>query len=221
MLQKVNRSPVLSIENVQQAPTLQSCLRTLFGDRDTADVTMIVSENCDQLHAHKCILMCRSVVFKAMLSTPMQESATNKIVIPDCPTIVMKELLHYVYTGELNDKEILDHIALPLFGVAMKYELLGLVATCEDFLTRQLRDDNMLSVLNCADAYNAQHLKSIALQYIAQHPQTYQQRDDLPLFLHAQLREEVDQAIEQQQSITQTPHKKTVANNFNGMCIIN
>jgi hypothetical protein len=54
---------------------------------------------------HKTILIARSEVFAAMLtSSRNQETKTNRSIIPDVKPKVFKGLLHYLYTGEVSSR---------------------------------------------------------------------------------------------------------------------
>ena len=50
---------------------------------------------------HRCVLMARSPVFKAMLSHNMMESLNGRIIIPDFSLTVVRIMLHFIYSGEL------------------------------------------------------------------------------------------------------------------------
>jgi len=114
--------------------------------------------------------MTRSPVFKAMLTHNMIESQTGEIQIDDrdFSLTAVKELLHYMYTGELTDIHILDdeQTVGSILAVALKYQVGGLVAVCEAHLTARLNEENAADLLIIADGLNAHKLKEKTLQFI-------------------------------------------------------
>jgi hypothetical protein len=59
----------------------------------------------------------RSIVFKAMFSNEMKESATNKVKIDDFDFKTVQELLRFIYCEKVED---LKEVALNLLQAADK-----------------------------------------------------------------------------------------------------
>jgi speckle-type POZ protein len=140
------------------------------------DIEFIVGPDEERVPAHKCILMARSPVFFAMFSHGMEEEKKGEVHILEFEPIVIKELLHYIYTGHrsncTNSHASNINIDVPieqLFLAATKYQVLGLVELCEEIFVAQLSNETVLGLLQVADTYNAQFLKGKCLQYIANH----------------------------------------------------
>eukprot|EP01036_Dinobryon_divergens_P029825 gene29825-38980_t len=118
---------------------------------------------------HRCVLMARSPVFKAMLSHNMMESLNGEIFIPDFSLTVVKIMLHFIYSGELPDPKVLEEHGEALLAVALKYQVAGLIQLCEAHFSAQLSEDNVVELLLLADGINSIRLKEKALQLIALH----------------------------------------------------
>ena len=99
------------------------------------------------LMAHKSILAARSPVFRAMLTTGMKEAATNSVEVPDFCSKTMRELLRFIYCGEIEIPEG----ATDLIFAAEKYEVLELKEICIDRLISDLSDENVIETLIIAD----------------------------------------------------------------------
>jgi speckle-type POZ protein len=100
------------------------------------------------LKAHKAILIARSSVFHKMLTTDMTEAATNSVDIPDINSKTMRELLHFMYSGEVEN---LDEIANDLIFAAEKYEIKQLKVLCIDQIITKLTEENVVDALIIAD----------------------------------------------------------------------
>jgi hypothetical protein len=145
--------------------TLERSMFELLHFPTHSDVSFVVGDERMVIPAHKCILMTRSPVFYAMFSHAMQEELSGSVCVPDIPVPVMREVLHYTYTGRRADTEISP---LELFHAAVKYQIPGLIAECERHFLARMNDDTVVGLLEMADAVGAQHLKVSCMQYIAQ-----------------------------------------------------
>jgi hypothetical protein len=88
---------------------------------------------------HKVILVANSEVFSAMMrhkSTP--EFRENRLIIKDSPGIVVRHMIHYMYTGQISDDFYLETDALPLFAIAHKYHMKPLMDFIEQLLIDRL-----------------------------------------------------------------------------------
>lgn len=112
-----------------------------------SDFKLIMNDN-KTLKAHKAILSARSPVFFSMLTNEMQEANNNQVEIPDFDYETMKELLRFVYCGELQN---LDEVATDLIFAAEKYEITQLKDTCASHIISRLSIDNVIEALIIAD----------------------------------------------------------------------
>lgn len=149
--------------------SLEQSMLQLLQQPVHSDVSFLLGadgEPPEVIPAHKCVLLARSPVFYAMFSHHMQEEVSGQIRVTDVTVPVMREVLHFMYTGQRSTAEIDPE---DLFRVAVKYQIPGLVAQCEEHFVSQMSVESVVSLLEMADVYGAQHLKLKCMQFIAQH----------------------------------------------------
>ena len=71
----------------------------LFQSGKLSDVTLLVGDI--ELKAHKAILSTRSPVFAAMFEHDCKEKHESQVTISDVHVDVLKELLLFIYTGNV------------------------------------------------------------------------------------------------------------------------
>lgn len=132
----------------------------------------------ETIKAHRCVLMARSPVFKAMLGRNMKERRTGVLHITDFEPEIVREFLLFLYTDSLSSKQAMQEHCVALLSVAMKYEVRGLVDTCEVYLSSQINEETVIRILLVADEFAAFTLKEDALNFIAHHAEAIiQQRE--------------------------------------------
>ena len=127
----------------------------LMENTETSDLKIKCGEKT--LQVHKIIMTSRSSVFRAMLDTPMVEAAKGEILIRDidCPTL--KEMIHFIYTGELSGKKVnLQNI----WYAADKYDVNGLVgALCSKMKNENIGGDQVADLLIIREAFISNKLE--------------------------------------------------------------
>lgn len=133
--------------------------------QDFADVTILVGDV--QLPAHSQILAARSPVFRVMLSNPMAETLTRQVTIEDLEVDAVKSLLHYMYTGSIEETVLEDNcLAGGLLKAAHRFEMQGLVLHCVEAITARLTIDNAVGMLELADLMSCDDFKEKCLEFI-------------------------------------------------------
>ncbi|CAJ0943324.1 unnamed protein product, partial [Mesorhabditis belari] len=142
----------------------------------------------------------------------MKESSTSEVCIDDVDAEVVKEMLHFMYTGT---SPRLDAMAPNLIAAADKYDLHRLKVMCEQALCLALTAENACMTLVLADLYNADQLRQHSINFINVHANEVMQSDgwqDL-VHQHSQLLAEVFKALATQQIPpivhTQPPKKRS------------
>ncbi|XP_057340002.1 speckle-type POZ protein-like [Microplitis mediator] len=130
----------------------------LYESKMGSDVELIVQEK--KFQAHKFILMVRSPVFQAMLTTDMRENREKTITIKDMDSEVFKSMLEFLYTDKVND---LDNVAEQLLEAADKYQIHTLKEICAESLCTSVTIDNASRLLALAYLHNAKEM----LEYIS------------------------------------------------------
>ena len=136
----------------------------LFESQKFSDV--ILSANVREFAAHKAILTARSRVFSAMFEHDMKEKKQNKVEIPDMDHEVLREMLHYIYTGKISN---IGNMAGDLLFAADKYALDRLKDMCEEHICSNVTVSNAAEVLCLADMHRADRLKAHVVNFIAKH----------------------------------------------------
>lgn len=136
-------------------------LRQALVDDDSKDVVFKIGST--QVKAHKFMLVTRSPVFKRMFSSDMIESRTNEIEITDISIECFNAFLEFIYTGECEQLELL---VKELLFVAVKYEVLDLIAAAGDKLVWTMNSSNAIENLILFDRYQMEDYKSEVIDYI-------------------------------------------------------
>ena len=124
-------------------------LSDLMERTESSDFTITTSCDGKRFPVHKLIVTARSSVFRAMLDTEMLESARREIVIPDIDSGTVKEMIRFIYSGELSDSQ-LDLQAI--WHAADKYDVNGL----KDAIFSKMKNE-MASGVNIADMFIIRH----------------------------------------------------------------
>jgi len=137
-----------------------------FMDERYSDFTIICQgeKKSKSIKAHKVILSTRSPVFAAMLNLPTEEAKNNQVVFEDVDYDVMREMLHYMYSGSAPN---LQMMAPDLMAAADRFQLQGLKEMADQVLRSSLTVDNVCRNLVLADMHNATELKADALRFTA------------------------------------------------------
>lgn len=184
----------LAVRSVNQH-TLEHAMMNMWNDKESSDIKLLVGPNQQLLYAHRFILVARSRVFRAMLTTDMSEGTHGYIVVDDVDIPIMTEVLHFLYTDIPPTRDCLHTKAIPLLVVALKYDIPLLVEHCENFLTCRVDARNAVDVLVFADAVSSLTLRSKALYCIAQNASSIMQTKEFAE-LDEDLTQEAFSAIE-------------------------
>lgn len=153
-----------TISSPKKNSNLSLELSSILFSEEMADIFIIAKDV--RIPAHKFMLCLRSEVFRAMLNNGMEESKTNEVYIPDFDDVVIKDLLHFIYTDDCPPKS-LESNAEMLLAAACKYQIKALESICEVYLSSTINVNNVVSILNLSDLYGKKQLKHCALQFIA------------------------------------------------------
>ena len=136
----------------------------LFNDKEFSDVE--IECEGETFSCHKVILSTRSDIFKAMFQADMIENRTKKVLIEDIDSVVVKEMLYFIYTGATNE-EFLKERSGELLAAAEKYNLDVLKNICEDYLCSTLEIGNVVDNLVLGDYHRASKLRKMSMTFIA------------------------------------------------------
>lgn len=132
----------------------------LFNDA-LSDVVFKIDDT--ELPAHKIMLASASPVFEKMFSHQMKENITNVVVVEETDPDIFKEMLSFIYTGEVDN---LETMACGLYELANRYDISNLKLLCEEFLEGSLSSNNVIPILELADCHNSMNLKKKCIEYM-------------------------------------------------------
>ena len=137
-------------------------LERLFLEDEFSDIKLVTT--CGkELKAHKCIVAAESPAFAAMFKHDMIENKSNTVNIPDVDHEVLKEMLRFIYMGEVED---IKKMASELFIAADKYDIQDLKSKCEKYIANNITVENSIEVFELADKYNAEQLKNRTMHFM-------------------------------------------------------
>lgn len=123
--------------------------KKMFLSGEFSDLDVITSDQ-KVLTVHKVVLSARSEVFKAMLTSKMQEAAKGSVYIEDFDSEVILELLRFMYYKEV---EQLPKIAYDLIRAADKYDIKELKKICLDHIRSNLSAETLVETLVILDLF--------------------------------------------------------------------
>jgi hypothetical protein len=94
-----------------------------------------------------------------------QPTKTDPVLINDTPPDILKEVLHFIYSGRTR-VPLTEANVWSLFTAAEKYDVAGLKEECTRFLLIQIRASNAIDWLVLADFHSIQSVKKAALKII-------------------------------------------------------
>lgn len=129
-------------------------LKEMFDTKKGSDVIIEAIDGV-KLEAHKAFLMARSSTFDKMFGTEMTEKETGNVIVKDFDSIVLTELLRFIYYNEVEGMEDVD---TDLFKAAMRYEVKELPEMCLQSIVENIHKKNILEVIELADIYGLNEL---------------------------------------------------------------
>ncbi|XP_055936000.1 TD and POZ domain-containing protein 2-like [Argiope bruennichi] len=145
-----------------QAEQLVNDFRNMYLDGIDTDIQLIVGDQV--LNVHKFVLQSRSPVFRSMFEHNTAERNDRAIYITDIEFEILKALMWYFYTGEIQKltyNEVCD-----LYEAADKYQISTLQRACSEVLMLLVRIDTVCRIMVLAYLHNDGILKDHALHYV-------------------------------------------------------
>lgn len=142
-------------EGKDMRPVIRKEFVNFYETKDLCDFVMKVEDK--EFHVHKFALAANSPVFAALFVNEAKHARDNDMTITDASPQVVKEMLRYMYTGNVNN---IQDLAGDLLKIAHKYSLDGLVKMCASHLKKRINVSNVMSMLAFAIKYNVEELKN-------------------------------------------------------------
>ena len=107
--------------------------------------------------------------FRALLYGGMKESQLNEIELKDTPLAAFKQLLKYIYVGQMTLNNQKDEQILEILGLAHKYGFQDLESSISDYLKAVLSTKNVCMVYDMASLYGLEKLMHSCCFYMDRH----------------------------------------------------
>eukprot|EP00698_Gefionella_okellyi_P013178 TRINITY_DN3594_c0_g1_i2.p1 TRINITY_DN3594_c0_g1~~TRINITY_DN3594_c0_g1_i2.p1 ORF type:complete len:474 (-),score=99.63 TRINITY_DN3594_c0_g1_i2:1850-3235(-) len=135
----------MALVQAQAVATLQTNLGALVNNPSFSDVTFVVGENREIIHAHAVLLSIRSMYFQRCLTGGFAEAMSRTIVKPNCTSSGFRCLLEFLYTGRTS---ISESNALELLSLSNELDVPELKVQCCEFLGQCVTVDDVCELFD-------------------------------------------------------------------------
>ncbi|KAM7280003.1 hypothetical protein ACFE04_007137 [Oxalis oulophora] len=160
-----NKAMALSpVDGAPPSPTPQVYLGEQYVNNATlSDVTFLVEGR--RFYAHRICLLASSDAFRAMFDGGYREKDARDVEIPNIRWEVFELMMRFIYTGSVN---VTIDIAQDLLRAADQYLLEGLKRLCEYTIAQDISLENVASMYELSEAFNAISLRHASILFILQ-----------------------------------------------------
>ncbi|XP_057959325.1 ARM REPEAT PROTEIN INTERACTING WITH ABF2 isoform X2 [Malania oleifera] len=158
-----NKALTLSpVDAAPPSPTAKVYLGEEFVNNATlSDVTFLVEG--ERFYAHRIGLLASSDAFRAMFDGGYREKDARDIEIPNIRWEVFELMMRFIYTGSVD---VTLDIAQDLLRAADQYLLEGLKRLCEYTIAQDISLENVSSMYDLSEAFNALSLRHTCILFI-------------------------------------------------------
>lgn len=142
---------------------LNDCMKHVLSNGLFCDVTLLVGECEEEVHAHKLVLVSRSPVFYASFEGPLAEK--GQLVIKDIDKETFELFLNYIYTDSIT---LTNENVTSILYCARKYCVDKLTLRCEIFMEKRIDAENVFGIMEEAHTYGLAALTEKCLKYLVQ-----------------------------------------------------
>jgi len=163
---------------------LSTDFRSAFLSGDHADVTIQVKGQSETFRAHSFVLMARSSVFAAMLSSPMREGIEKNITVESLDFAAVQTTVSFLYSGQV-DPDVLksDEAALGILAAAHQYNIPSLVDLVVHVLAARLNVDTISEWFYIADLIGSTKFRARCMEFIRVHISEVQNTEKFAEFI--------------------------------------
>ncbi|XP_030548137.2 ARM REPEAT PROTEIN INTERACTING WITH ABF2 isoform X2 [Rhodamnia argentea] len=161
-----NKAMSLSpVDAAPPSPTPQVYLGEQYVNNPTlSDVTFLVEGR--RFYAHRICLLASSDAFRAMFDGGYREKDARDIEIPNIRWEVFELMMRFIYTGSID---VTLEVAQDLLRAADQYLLEGLKRLCEYSIAQDISLENVSSMYELSEAFNAISLRHSCILFILEH----------------------------------------------------
>ncbi|KAK2897827.1 kelch-like protein 10 [Channa argus] len=135
-----------------------------------------------EFHAHKVILCNCSTYFRALFNR-WSNPESRLFEIPNVSPEVMKLIIEFAYTDFVP---VTQENVQELFVTADRFNVMGIIEACSDFLEEQLNPHNCIGIWRFTDIYYYPEMKNKAFQFLLNHFEVVATTSEEFLLLSAQ-----------------------------------
>ena len=152
----------------------------MFKEERFCDITFVINKK-RKLKAHRAVLTAFSSYFEALLGSNWDDGKQDEVELQGIDEAVFTALVEFAYSGriQITPENVQDLLhGANFFGVEFVQK------ACADFLKAALDEKVCLGILQLAERYAIEDLRSAAKQYFLQHFSEVSQEEeflDLPL----------------------------------------
>lgn len=134
---------------------------TMLNNTDLADCTLVLG--ADRIPVHWFVLYSQSEHWRAMFRAGLQTTRAMEVVIADVSPPVMREVIKYLYTGEVAlDMDNAEEILV----ASVRYQIASLRQATESWLAKAVSLHNVRRVLALATTHGCAGLRDACLCYM-------------------------------------------------------
>lgn len=152
--------PSILLRENNYAQELLGRLNSLRSQAGFTDAILCVEH--EEFPCHRNVLAVSSPYFNAMFSCDLREKNQPRVVLNQVSPWIMKRIIEYVYSGEL---EINTDNAQELLAAASLFQYPRVVQACCDFLMKHLHCSNCLGIENFAHMHSCDRLSEDARKF--------------------------------------------------------
>lgn len=133
-------------------------LKRMYENEYTADLTFVFRDENPiiKIKAHKCVLAGASKVFDRMFYGEFKENGDIDIV--DVSSNAFQDFLRMIYMLEVDSLINFDNLAEMVY-LSDKYDAIGCMKICMEFMESELKSNNVCKVLEIAIRYDLEELR--------------------------------------------------------------
>ncbi|RWR98975.1 hypothetical protein B4U79_00414, partial [Dinothrombium tinctorium] len=121
----ISTSHLESFEDVFKSLNYITNLSNKLFRRDKFVDIIFIVEN-EKIAAHRSILAASSLFFRGILFGHISESKMSEIVLNETPKRAFKAIIHFIYNGSLDTKQMNAEDVLALISLSHEYHLIDL-----------------------------------------------------------------------------------------------
>jgi speckle-type POZ protein len=129
------------------------------------------------MKGHTLILQGGSPVLAAMFENDMTQSSTRTIIIEDVEPDLFRQLLRYLYTGDVHP--LMEVRAEEFLIASANYQVNSLKNWCGSVLSKSINEKNVVRLLILANLYPPVWLQEDCIDFIVKNKRHFFANNDL------------------------------------------